>query len=214
VPTHTPMHSPAPAYMRHISMRHARFIEGEAGAAGAGGDQAGATGPAEQDGAQEREAGAGMPAAPAGSESSAFEELPQYWQDQIRLLRGEAGARRVSERDAKQAAEGAKSELTQALERITALEQVNTDAAAATRAAESRAAKVQLLAARGLDTSKLLPLLTGESAEEWEKAADALVELRGTNKGPRPDPAQVAASKNNNTHTDEEQAAAAFFGLN
>ena len=212
MPKHTPTLTPAPAYMRHISMAHARFIEGEGGAAG--GDQTGGTGSAEPNAGQAGDSEAAKPTPPAGGEPSALEELPQHWQDEIKRLRGEAGARRVSERDAKQAAEGAKSELTQALERLTALEKVNADAAAATSAAEARAAKVQLLAARGLDTNKLLPLLTGETAEEWEKAAGALVELRGTNKGPRPDPAQVAASKNNNTHTDEEQAAAAFFGLN
>lgn len=146
-------------------------------------------------------------------EQSKLEDLPPYWQEQFRQLRNEAGSRRVSERDAKTQADAAKDEMTAMREQIAALEKVTGEAAAATTAAENKAAKIQLLAERGLDANKLLRFVDGNSAEEWEQAANTLVELRGENKGPFPDPAQVAAANNTHQVTDDEAAAAAFFGL-
>lgn len=135
-----------------------------------------------------------------------FEELPTYWQQEIQRLRKENADRRATNRDM------SSTTRTQE-ERIAALEQELADRQAAEAAAMADMQKTKILADRNLPTD-LSHMLTGDTAEDWEADADSLVELRG-NKGPTPDPVQVAVSKQSNEKTDKERAAEAFFaGLN
>lgn len=139
------------------------------------------------------------PSKPAGDAGGAdkLEALPDWAQAEIRASR--AAKEKAAEDDAAAQDQAA---------RIAALE---ADLKAR-KESEQTAIKSKLLATRGLDETKFLPLLTGDNAEAWEGIADSLVELRGK-KGPFPDPAQAAASNQKSTKTETEQLAEQFFGF-
>lgn len=143
--------------------------------------------------------------ADGGSESTnddaqSLDDLPEYWQKQIRDLRKENAERRTANRDDKDSQ----------IERIAALESELEARQAAEQEAKANAEKTQMLADRGLDSKRYLSMLTGDDPKAWEEAADSLAELRGSN-GPRLDPVQVAASKQSHTKSDKERTADAFF---
>lgn len=128
-----------------------------------------------------------------GKSETPIDSLPEYWQKEIKSLRNENAKRRV----------GDDSVLT---DRIAALEAQVTAANTQRETAE----KTAILAQRGLDP-KFLPMITGDTAEAWGKAADSLVELRGSQGGPRPDPVQVAGQSNTTEMSEAERRAALFF---
>ncbi|WIV44528.1 hypothetical protein [Glutamicibacter nicotianae] len=123
--------------------------------------------------------------------------LPDWAQAEIRASR--TAKEKAAENDAAAQDQAA---------RIAALEADLT----ARKESEQNAIKSKLLATRGLDEKKFLPLLTGDNAEAWEGIADSLSELRGK-KGSFPDPAQAAASNQKSTKTENEQLAEQFFGF-
>ncbi|MNW51322.1 hypothetical protein D3C74_288060 [compost metagenome] len=140
-----------------------------------------------------------VPSKPADDASGAdkIESLPDWAQAEIR-----------ASREAKEKAADDDAAAQDQAARIAALE---ADLKAR-KESEQTAIKSKLLATRGLDETKFLPLLTGDNAEAWEGIADSLVELRGK-KGPFPDPAQAAASNQKSTKTEDEQLAEQFFGF-
>lgn len=139
------------------------------------------------------------PVAPAetSDEETPLEQLPSYWQKQIRGLRSENAKRRV----------GDDSDLTNRISELeTKLQQREAEVAFATEKSE----KTQILVARGLDP-KFLPMVVGANADEWGKAADSLVELRGSQGDSRPDPVQVAGQSNTDEMDEATRAAQSFF---
>lgn len=143
---------------------------------------------------------------PKAGADVAIDDLPASWQKEIRDLRAEAARYRTANKAQ------ADPEAADLRDRLASLETQLAEKSASELAARESNEKTQILASRGIDP-KFLPMLSGADADAWGKAADALVELRGENKGPFPDPAQVAAANNTHQETDDEAAAAAFFGL-
>lgn len=121
----------------------------------------------------------------SSSQAENLDDLPEYWQKQIKDLRKENADRRAAVRDTS-------SEKKSQADRIAALEQELADRRAAEDAAHKDMQKTKLLADRGYSTD-LSHMLTGDSPEEWEADIE-LLESLVSNKGPTPDPVQVAAS--------------------
>lgn len=154
------------------------------------------------------------PAAPAApqapqqdaqaSSDAKLEELPESWQKEIKSLRAEAARYRKANKD------HTDPEADDMRQRIAALEVEIEDRRAAEALAVQNAEKTRILANHGLDP-KFLPMLTGDNADAWGKAADSLVELRGAG-AQRPDPVQAAGqSTNQDQLSDKDREARAFF---